>query len=337
MSSAQPPISCWSLTRPRICGKTRSSVTSVRWPAPPTPRLSSTAPPGIRIVPSNYRNRSTSNWSNATAFGGTSSTIGGRSPPSPPLPDLRGRRDRPPRPRPPSHSHPVPPATAGGRRRLFSAAVRALLQGHHPRLSIGQRGEVYVAGVDVAGQDDAAVPGLLAPGPTVGGRDSTVVDHCPPDLERRARAGNRDRAALRLGRRRPPHPAPRLRHLLAYTFPCVRVAVDATGLGAGVASWLAGALGGEVVESFVFNAASKSKLASPCWPWPGPAVAGSTGPTAARRPPRPPRSRVARYELAGHEQLRFFVPASDGHDDYLMSLASAATPPWAPTRPQKAP
>jgi hypothetical protein len=41
----------------------------------------------------------------------------------------------------------------------------------------------------------------------------------------------------------------------------------------------------------------------------------------------------ARYELKGEEIMKFFVPATEGHDDYLMSLAlcchaaQAAAPP----------
>jgi hypothetical protein len=41
----------------------------------------------------------------------------------------------------------------------------------------------------------------------------------------------------------------------------------------------------------------------------------------------------ARYELKGEETMKFFVPANEGHDDYLMSLAlcchaaQAAAPP----------
>ena len=50
---------------------------------------------------------------------------------------------------------------------------------------------------------------------------------------------------------------PALADLLKRTWRCRRVAVDATGLGAGVASGLAKAMGG-AVEPFVFTAGSKS-------------------------------------------------------------------------------
>ena len=40
----------------------------------------------------------------------------------------------------------------------------------------------------------------------------------------------------------------------------MRICADATGLGAGVASWLASALGESAVERFVLTAPAKSKL-----------------------------------------------------------------------------
>jgi hypothetical protein len=112
-----------------------------------------------------------------------------------------------------------------------------------------------------------------------------------------------------------------LRALLAERFPCVRVVVDATGLGAGVASWLAPALGAAVVEPFVFSAASKSRLGFTLL-----AMAGTGRCRLYRQDGLTELVRcrqeieAARYELGAHEQLRFYVPAGEGHDDYLMSL-----------------
>jgi hypothetical protein len=57
--------------------------------------------------------------------------------------------------------------------KLFSAEQRTLLQGTHGRLSMPVDGEVYVAGVDVAGVDEEAEDAVLrALKPK---RDSTVV------------------------------------------------------------------------------------------------------------------------------------------------------------------
>ncbi|MGH2388987.1 MAG: hypothetical protein ACRDIE_12360 [Chloroflexota bacterium] len=233
------------------------------------------------------------------------------------------------------------PLEAAGR--LFPPATRALLEGSHSLLEGGQPGEVYVAGVDVAGQDDAALPGLLRAGRTVGGRDSTVVtvarlawdDEGEPAIEvvRHYAWAGAD------------HPTQHhaLRRLLSEVFPCVRVVVDATGLGAGVASWLEGALGAAVVESFVFNAAAKSRLGFSLL-----AMAGTGRCRVYREDGSAEAARCrheiahARYELGGNEQLRFHVPANEGHDDYLISLALcvhaaglAATPPISAVIPSR--
>ena len=228
--------------------------------------------------------------------------------------------------------------------RLFPPATRALLQGTHPRLTAAQPGESYVAGVDVAGQDADTTPGLLAPGRERGGRDSTVVtvarlrwsDEREPSLE----------VVQHYSWAGADHPTQRhaLRSLLGETFPCARVVVDTTGLGAGVASWLGTALGGGVVEPFVFSAPSKSRLGFLLL-----AMAG-TGRCRLYRDDGSPEARqaqaeivAARYELAGSEQMRFSVPTSEGHDDFLISLAlccqaaaGAAPPPESlviPPRP----
>lgn len=218
--------------------------------------------------------------------------------------------------------------------RLFGPAARALLEGTHPRLLAARPGETYVAGVDVAGQDAAAVPGLLTPAPAHGGRDSTVVT-----VARLTWTAERE-PALEVVQHYSwsgvDHPTQHhaLRGLLGETFPCTRVVVDATGLGAGVASWLAAALSPRVVEPFVFSAATKSQLGFLLL-----AMAGTGRCRLYRGDGSPDAARcrhelaAARYELAGHEQLRFSVPAAEGHDDYVISLAlcchaaSAASPP----------
>ena len=228
--------------------------------------------------------------------------------------------------------------------RLFGPAVRAMLSGAHERLAGGRPAEIYVAGVDVAGQDAATPAGLLAPGREQGGRDSTVVTVA------RLRHTEEREPALEIVQHYSwagaDHPTQHhaLRVLLGETFPCTRVVVDATGLGAGIASWLASALGPAVVEPFVFSAASKSRLGFALL-----ALAG-TGRCRLYRADGSADARrlwdeiaAARYELAANEQLRFHVPAAEGHDDYLMSLALccraaelAAPPPESAIIPPRA-
>ena len=103
---------------------------------------------------------------------------------------------------------------------------------------------------------------------------------------------------------------------------CKRVVVDATGVGAGVASFLSEALGRSVVTSFLFTAASKSKLGF------GLLAAINSG-------------RVKMYAQDGSQEcsefwfqlerarsffrpsqtMNFYVDPAEGHDDFLMSLA----------------
>jgi hypothetical protein len=92
-----------------------------------------------------------------------------------------------------------------------------------------------------------------------------------------------------------------------------------------VASWLQGALGPDRVEAFVFTGPSKSTL--------GFGLLAAVGTGRCRmygaddsEDWRQVKREVehARYELMGNEQMRFSVPASEGHDDYLMSLALVA-------------
>jgi hypothetical protein len=207
--------------------------------------------------------------------------------------------------------------------RLFSPAARSMLfSGTHERLAGAASHDTYVAGVDVAGQDTSAIPGLLEPGKAEGGRDSTVVtiarllrtEELEPSIE----------VVQHYDWSGSDHPTQHhvLRRLLADQFPCTRIVVDATGLGAGVASWLASVLGDSVVESFIFTAPSKSRLGFTLLAMTGTGRCrlyrhdGSTSWTRLQH-----EVESARYELGANEQMRFFVPIAEGHDDFLMSLA----------------
>ncbi len=206
--------------------------------------------------------------------------------------------------------------------RFLSPAQRALLKGRHARLAAPLPGEAYVAGIDIAGEDEqAADAALRAVRPR---RDSTVLtigrvrwdDDREPVLEIVAhhRWTGRDHKTQLSA----------LRHLLREVWDCRRVVVDATGIGAGIASWLASELG-PTVEQFVFTAPSKSRLAfgllsmvntGRCRVY---AVDGSEEIRAFWA-----EAEAARYELRAGEQMTFYVPDSEGHDDFLMSLALCA-------------
>ncbi len=140
-----------------------------------------------------------------------------------------------------------------------------------------------------------------------------------------------------------------LREILRDTFPCTRICVDATGLGAGTAAWLARELGKDRVEQFVFTGPSKSRAGFPMLAMCGTGrctvyAAGADEEANTHRARFLREAEVARYELRFNEQLSYGVPSSEGHDDYLMSTAlmchaasqapappeSAVIPPYTP-------
>ncbi len=112
-----------------------------------------------------------------------------------------------------------------------------------------------------------------------------------------------------------------LADLLKRTWRCRRVVVDATGLGAGVASGLVKAMGA-AVEPFVFTAAGKSQLGFDLL---GAVNSGRLTAYAGDGSPefaefwREMELAQARYRV--NRTIDFFVEPARGHDDYLMSLA----------------
>ena len=102
------------------------------------------------------------------------------------------------------------------------------------------------------------------------------------------------------------------------------LAIDATGLGAGLASLLLTALGSERVIPFIFSRSSKSHLAYQLL------SLLNSGRLKLYAPDRAPQNvfdecwlqlRNARYSLPAPNILNFYVDPSDGHDDFLCSLA----------------
>jgi hypothetical protein len=241
--------------------------------------------------------------------------------------------------------------TLAGGGRLLSTQQRAQLQGDHPRLSCPQSGETYVAGLDLAGQgaleggdeglsgetpDHAARPG--------GGRDPSAgssPEANPP------RAEGQDASVLTIARViLPPSDAlvqePRLEvvehcawvgephdrlyerlvDVLREVWRVRRVAVDATGLGETLAAWLARALGRDTVAAVRFSAESKSRLGYNLLA----AVNGGRlkvygGDGSAEYRTLWHEVERARVSYRANRTMNFYVDPSEGHDDYLMSLA----------------
>lgn len=151
-------------------------------------------------------------------------------------------------------------AGAGG---LFGAARQAQLRGDPPRQRRATPGALYALLLDVAGEDEG-LAGALDGGAKAreGGtrRDSTaltVVEIVPGrggslpsyrTVDRRLWTGTRHTAL---------HAA--IVDLARNVWRARRIVIDATGVGAGLASWLAAALPG-LVTPWVFTAPSKSDL-----------------------------------------------------------------------------
>ena len=252
---------------------------------------------------------------------------------------------------------------AGG---LFPPARLAQLRGDHPRQRRAEPGRRYALLLDVAGEEESApMLGAWRPGAR---RDSTaltvieVEESRSRGVEKRHEGGGRGtaRSSFRLLDSSTPRLASyrvvdrmawtgvahaalhgQLVDLAANVWRASAVVVDATGVGAGLASFLAAALGGRqgrggrggrpgsapVVVPFLFSAASKSALG-----WEllalidggrlkeyrddGEAATrefwAQLGLVAYETPPGP-----------GHP-LRWGVPPARGHDDLVMSLALAA-------------
>ena len=210
---------------------------------------------------------------------------------------------------------------------FLNAAQRAQLQGDHHRLSRPEDGKVYVAGIDLAGEaEEGRDAELRAIKPR---QDSTVVTIGELDYSQAAPPA--DEPAIRIVEHYwwtgQPHTElySRLVDLLKTVWRCRRVVVDATGVGAGVSSFLVRALGSTVVSPFVFTSQSKSKLGFDLL------AAVNSGRMKMYRADGTEEYRQfwteverAKSFYRANQTVNFYVDPSDGHDDFLMSMALLA-------------
>lgn len=212
---------------------------------------------------------------------------------------------------------------------LFSDEVQAMMQGSHPPLAGPQPGEAYALLVDVGGEAE---------------------EHGARDAALRRQAPHRDSTALTIVAIDPGGPLPRYRVVarrwwtgrphhklqgaiarLAEAWGAIRVVVDATGLGAGLASFLRQRLGARV-RPFVFTAQSKSELG---WGFYGLCASGRFQDYAALPGDHPEAAAQAQFwrEVAAADyavegdarRMRWGVADPAVHDDLLISAALCAT------------
>jgi len=197
----------------------------------------------------------------------------------------------------------------------------AQLAGEHARLSQPEEGEVYVAGIDFAGESEQLEDDIL----TRSGRDATVITiaevrHSVNDLmtkepcifviEHYSWVGKRHSDLY-----------PQMVDILKNVWKCSRVAADATGVGEPVTSFLRKSLGSKVIP-FKFTQKSKSEAGFDLL------AAVNSGRLKLYKQEGSEDYRELMFELQKaksmyrpSQTLNFFVDSSDGHDDYLMSLA----------------
>jgi hypothetical protein len=208
------------------------------------------------------------------------------------------------------------PIAGGGR--LFSPSQRAQLQGEHSRRSQPTAGETYVAGLDIGGE--------ASDGQTADHHDATVLTIgrlvFPPSdaLVQEPRLEIVEHYCFQGERHDLLHE--RLVDLLGHVWRVRRVAVDATGLGETVARFLATALRPGVVLPVRFSSESKSRLGYQLLA----AVNGGRLKVYAQDGSLEYRCfwqemERARAAYRPSRTMNFFVEPSQGHDDYLMSLA----------------
>jgi len=205
---------------------------------------------------------------------------------------------------------------------FINVQQRAQLQGSHQRRHAAEKGKVYVAGIDIAGEAENNDITLKQSKPR---QDATVVSIAELDFSSVDQIQKQPAIKIvehfRWTGTKHTDLYARLIDLLKNVWGCKRIVIDATGIGQPVASFLGQALGSKVVP-LVFTAASKSKLGFELLA----AVNsgrlkmytsdGSTEYTEFWQ-----EMEKAKSQYRPNQTMNFFVDPSQGHDDFLMSLA----------------
>ena len=220
----------------------------------------------------------------------------------------------------------LPVHSGGG---FFSPQQLVQLGGSHSRKRQPEAGKVYVAGIDLAGEAEATENDELrimnyegtgnirrdATVVTVGELDFSICN----DIQKQPRI----LIAEHYGWTGKKHTElyPQLVDILKNVWHCRRVVVDATGAGEPVTAFLKQALGGRIVP-FKFTASSKSQLGFNLL---AAVNAGLlkiyTGDGSAEYAEFSFEMEKARSLYRPGKTINFFVDQSQGHDDFLMSLA----------------
>ena len=207
-----------------------------------------------------------------------------------------------------------------GRGGFFSAQQRVQLQGEHARRHSPEAGKMYIAGIDLAGEEESENPADVN-----SRRDSTVVTIGEIDFLSGGNIVKEPRVKIvehyRWTGKKHTELYAQLVDILKNIWHCRRIVVDATGVGEPVASFLQKALGSRVVP-FHFTAPGKSELGFNLLA----AVNGGRlkvyrGDGSAEYVEFCTEMEKAKSTYRASRTMNFFVDPAQGHDDFLMSLA----------------
>jgi hypothetical protein len=207
---------------------------------------------------------------------------------------------------------------------FLTAGQRAQLQGTHSRRRQPEFSKIYVASVDLAGSaeesDDIALRSLKPR------QDSTVVTIA--ELDYSACTDLIPLPQINIVEhwwctgKSHSEQYPQLLDVLRNVWHVRRAAVDATGVGAGVASFLSTALGKAVVVPFQFTQSSKSRLGFDLL------AAINAGRLKMYAQDSSEEYREFWFQMAkakstfrANQTMNFYVDPAAGHDDFLSSLA----------------
>jgi len=206
---------------------------------------------------------------------------------------------------------------------FLSRQQLAQLNGEHSRKHQAERGKVYVAGIDLAGEAEAEEgeyvsslkPRQDSTVVTIGELDFSICD----DIQKQA--GIRVVEHYWWTGEKHVRLYPRLVDILKNVWHCRRVVVDATGIGQPVSSFLRKALGSKV-SPFTFTARAKSELGFNLLA----AINSGRLKVYARDGSDEHREfwkemERAKCQYRPSQTLNFYVSPSEGHDDFLTSLA----------------
>jgi hypothetical protein len=202
-----------------------------------------------------------------------------------------------------------------------------LMMGSHPRLKEPQNAKTpYIAGIDLAGErEETREAALMAPKPKL---DSTVITIAELDTIQRSNLLSVEptlRVVEQYQWTGTPHSKlyPQIVDVLK-KWDCKRVVVDATGIGQPVASFLRSQLGSRVVP-FTFTQKSKSDVGFELLSFVNSGrlkLYKQDGSNEYRETML--QLEKARSQYRPNQTMNFYVDPSDGHDDFLTSLALAA-------------